>query len=183
MKQRSLAVLLMVLAGLLAGCASVGGDAAGPAVEDREGGDAAGAAAGQDSAAASGAQMGGQFQGNPLDDPASPLSKRVFYFDFDSSELSEADRAALIAHGQYLAANPSVAVVVEGHADERGSREYNLALGERRAQAGERILLLQAANRNQLQVISFGEERPVAMGHDDGSWRLNRRVELLYSGY
>jgi peptidoglycan-associated lipoprotein len=181
MKQRSLAVLLMVSAGLLAGCASVG---SGPTVEDRVGDDAgAGAATGQDGAAASGAQMGGQFQGNPLDDPASPLSKRVFYFDFDSSELSETDRQALIAHGQYLAANPAVSVVVEGHADERGSREYNLALGERRAQAGERILLLQAAGKNQLQVISFGEERPVAMGHDDGSWRLNRRVELLYSGY
>lgn len=131
---------------------------------------------------AQGADMGGAASGDPLSDPQSPLSTRVFYFDFDSSELSQSDRDALLAHGRYIAANPGVSVVVEGHADERGSREYNLALGERRAQAVERILQLQGVAKGQLQVISFGEERPVALGHDEGSWRLNRRVELLYAG-
>ncbi|WP_303901420.1 peptidoglycan-associated lipoprotein Pal [Thiohalomonas denitrificans] len=134
-------------------------------------------------ARAAGARMDGKFEGSPLDDPESPLSQRVFYFDFDSSELSENDREALVAHGRFLASNPDVSVAVEGHTDERGTREYNLALGERRAQAVERLLSLQAAAEDQLQVISFGEESPAAMGHDEGAWSLNRRVELLYSGY
>lgn len=123
------------------------------------------------------------FAGSPLDDPASPLAKRVFYFPFDSSEVSAADREAIDAHARFLAANPRVSVVVEGHADERGSREYNLALGERRAKSIEQLLNLQGPRREQMQVISFGEERPAAMGHDEEAWRLNRRVELLYSGY
>jgi len=129
----------------------------------------------------------GTFEGRPiseaLNDPGSVLSRRVFYFDFNSSELSEADREALTTHASLLAANPQLAVVLEGHADERGSREYNLALGERRAKAIEQVLNLQGVDREQIQVISFGEERPVALGHDEEAWRLNRRVELLYSGY
>ncbi len=134
------------------------------------------------------AQVGaGTFEGRPiseaLSDPESVLAKRVFYFDFNSSELSESDRQALAAHARLLSENPSLSVVVEGHADERGSREYNLALGERRAKAIERILSLQGVTPEQIQVISFGEERPVALGHDEEAWRLNRRVELLYSGY
>lgn len=134
------------------------------------------------------AQVGvGTFNGVPiaeaLNDPESVLSRRVFYFDFNSSELSEADREALATHASLLAANPDLAVVLEGHADERGSREYNLALGERRAKAIEQVLNLQGVDREQIQVISFGEERPVALGHDEQAWRLNRRVELLYSGY
>lgn len=134
------------------------------------------------------AQIGsGTFEGRPisvvLSDPASVLSKRVFYFEFNSSELSDADREALATHARLLSENPTLSVVLEGHADERGSREYNLALGERRAKAIERMLTVQGVEREQLQVISFGEERPVALGHDEEAWRLNRRVELLYSGY
>ncbi len=134
------------------------------------------------------AQVGsGTFEGRPiaevLNDPGSALSQRVFYFDFNSSELSDADREALSTHARLLSTNSNVAVVLEGHADERGSREYNLALGERRAKAIERVLNLQGVDREQIQVISFGEERPVALGHDEQAWRLNRRVELLYSGY
>jgi peptidoglycan-associated lipoprotein len=134
------------------------------------------------------AQVGvGTFNGVPiaeaLNDPDSVLSRRVFYFDFNSSELSEADREALATHASLLSTNPDLAVVLEGHADERGSREYNLALGERRAKAIEQVLNLQGVDREQIQVISFGEERPVALGHDEEAWRLNRRVELLYSGY
>ena len=126
---------------------------------------------------------GDQFQGKALDDPNSPLYKKVFYFPFDSAEIAAADRDVLAAHAKFLAANPKVKVTVEGHADERGTREYNLALGERRAQAVQRLLALQGATKEQSRVVSYGEERPVAMGHDESAWRLNRRVELLYSGY
>lgn len=130
-----------------------------------------------------GAQLGGEFGASALTDPASPLAKRVIYFAFDSSEVTPESRELIAIHARYLAQNPEISVVLEGHADERGSREYNLALGERRAKAVERLMTLQGVGARQLQVISFGEERPVAFGHDESAWRLNRRVELLYSGY
>jgi len=140
-------------------------------------------AQGADGAQAGGAQLGGAFTGAELNDPASPLSKRVVYFAFDSSELTEEGRMLVNAHAKYLAQNPQTSVVLEGHADERGTREYNLALGERRAKAVERLMTLQGVSAKQLQVIPFGEERPVAFGHDESAWGVNRRVELLYSGY
>lgn len=130
-----------------------------------------------------GAEMGGSFAGRELEDPNSPLAKRVFYFGLDSSSLSPEDRNVIAAHAAYLSAHPKVTVVLEGNTDERGSREYNIALGERRAKAVEQLLLVQGVPQSQMQVISFGEERPVALGHDEAAWRLNRRVELLYSGY
>lgn len=149
-------------------------------VDDRS---TAGATQGADGAQAGGAQMGGGFAGSQLTDPASPLSKRVIYFAFDSAEVTPEGRDLIAAHAKYLSGHPEMTVVLEGHADERGSREYNLALGERRSKAVERMMTLQGVGAKQLQVISFGEERPVALGHDDSAWRLNRRVELLYSGY
>lgn len=130
-----------------------------------------------------GAEMGGSFAGRELEDPNSPLAKRVFYFGLDSSTLSPEDRNVIAAHARYLSAHPKVTVVLEGHTDERGSREYNIALGERRARAVEQLLLVQGVPSSQVQIISFGEERPVALGHNEAAWRLNRRVEFLYSGY
>ena len=185
---RALRLWVWVLAAVLVhGCAGMGGERpdGGAPVEDREGAAAAeGAGAeGAEGAAAAGAEMGGEFAGSPLDDPDSPLSTRVVYFEFDSSEVRAEDRELLATHAGYLADHPEVSVVLEGHTDERGSREYNLALGERRAKAVQRILVLNGAAQDQLQVVSFGEERPVATGHDESAWSLNRRVELIYSGY
>jgi peptidoglycan-associated lipoprotein len=184
--------LFVVTAGmvLLQGCS--GGenvrDGDVPVDERSIGADAQGGSAGADSGAqSSGASMGGEFDGRPvselLNDPGTPLSVRVFYFEFNSAELSEADREALATHARLLNEKRDVSVVLEGHADERGSREYNLALGERRAKVIERVLTLQGVSPEQIQVISFGEERPQAFEHDEESWRLNRRVQLLYSGY
>jgi len=126
--------------------------------------------------------------GDPLDvsslsDPDSPLSQRILYFELDSSEIQENDRNILSVHAELLATNPDITVVLEGHADERGSREYNIALGEKRANAVMQLLTLQGVAPNQVQVISFGEERPAAIGHDAAAWNLNRRVEILYTGY
>jgi len=139
------------------------------------------AAQAREEAAARAAQAAAGFQGHPLDDPASLLAKRVFYFDFDSSEVAAADREAIAAHAAYLAQNRNAAMRLEGHADERGSREYNVGLAERRAMSVRRLLLLQGAGTGQLETVSYGEERPVALGHDEASWRLNRRVEMIYS--
>lgn len=122
-----------------------------------------------------------EFQGHPLDDPASPLSQRVVYFDFDSSEIKPEDREIVEAHAQYLVDHPNATVVLEGHTDERGSREYNIALGERRAKAVRRFVGLLGASDMQIRTVSYGEERPAELGHDESAWQLNRRVEIDYT--
>jgi peptidoglycan-associated lipoprotein len=120
------------------------------------------------------------FRGGELEDPASPLAVRVFYFELDSSEVRAEYRPSVEAHASYLVANPGARVVVEGHADERGSREYNIALGERRAQALRRQLVLLGASADQVRTVSYGEERPAEPGHDEYSWDRNRRAEVVY---
>jgi len=115
-----------------------------------------------------------------LDDPSGPLSIRIIYFDYDSSDIRSEYRPTVEAHAGYLAANPDVIITLEGHADERGSREYNLALGERRAQSVKRQMVLLGASAGQIRLVSYGEERPVIEGHDESSWQQNRRVEIVY---
>jgi peptidoglycan-associated lipoprotein len=104
----------------------------------------------------------------------------VVYFDFDQSDIRPEFNDMLEAHADYLSRNPTAHVRLEGHADETGSREYTIGLGERRAQAVRRILMLQRASANQLSTVSYGEERPAALGSDEESYSLNRRVELVY---
>lgn len=177
----SVAAALMLM---LQGCTGTGGTRPGDVpVEDHSVGVTGGAPGAQTGTASMAASFAGRPISEVLNDPSTALSRRVFYFDFNSSELSAEDRQALSTHARFMAEFPNITLVLEGHADERGSREYNLALGERRAKAIERILNLEGVPVEQVQVISFGEERPVALGHDNEAWRLNRRVELLYSGY
>jgi peptidoglycan-associated lipoprotein len=128
-----------------------------------------------------GADVGGGIVTYSLDDPASPLAKRVIYFAYDSSTIRDEDRELIEHHSRYLADHPETTVILEGHTDERGSREYNIALGERRAASVQKIMQLLGVIESQMQTISFGEERPVAPGHDEDAWQLNRRVEILYS--
>lgn len=106
--------------------------------------------------------------------------RTVFYFDFDQSVVRQEGFADLEAHARYLAQNPSASVRLEGHADERGTREYNIALGERRAQSVERLMVVNGASANQIETVSYGEEKPAVLGHDAASWSQNRRVELKY---
>lgn len=136
---------------------------------------------GQPGGASSSALPGtGKFQGDPLDDPASPLVKRVIYFEFDQSDVSAEMQTIILAHGTYLATHPGASVTLEGHTDERGSREYNVGLGDRRAQAVRRLLLFQGATDKQIKTVSYGEEKPAATGHDEAAWKQNRRVEIQY---
>ena len=115
-----------------------------------------------------------------LDDPTSLLSVRIIYFEYDSSDIRPEYRQTVEAHAAYLTANPSTTLTLEGHADERGSREYNLALGERRAQSIKRQMTLLGASTNQIRTVSYGEERPSIDGHDETAWSENRRVEIIY---
>lgn len=105
----------------------------------------------------------------------------VVYFDFDQSELRPEYADLLAQHANRLANNSNLGIRLEGHADERGSREYNIGLGERRSQAVRRMLLIQGASASQLSTVSFGEERPAAFGSDEESYSLNRRVEIKYT--
>jgi peptidoglycan-associated lipoprotein len=103
----------------------------------------------------------------------------IVYFDFDQAVLKPQTRALLLAHAERLKASPRT-VRLEGHTDERGTREYNMALGERRANAVRDFLVLQGVSRNSIEVVSYGEERPLAMGSNESAWAQNRRVEIKY---
>jgi len=121
-----------------------------------------------------------RMEADPLDDPANALADRVVYFEFDRSDIPSQHLNTLDAHARYLVQNPNVKVRLEGHADERGSREYNIGLGDRRAQAVRRILLFQGVANDQVTTVSYGEERPAAEGHGDEAYAKNRRVEIVY---
>lgn len=108
------------------------------------------------------------------------LDKRIIYFDFDRAEIKPGDVAIVAAHAQYLASHPGTRVRLEGHTDERGTREYNIGLGERRAQTVRRALMLQGVAETQVSTVSYGEERPAAAGSDEVAWGQNRRVEIIY---
>ncbi len=118
--------------------------------------------------------------GHPLDDPASPLGTRTIYFEYDSSDLPASAQPVIEAHASYLSDHAGASVTLEGHADERGSREYNIGLGEKRALAVRRLMTLLGATGPQVRTISYGEERPAETGHDESSWQRNRRVEIVY---
>ncbi len=109
------------------------------------------------------------------------LANRTIYFEFDSAKLTSESIQILETHGSFVAGNGEVSVRLEGHADERGSREYNIALGDRRAQSVRRVLLFQGASADQVETVSYGEEEPAMQGHTEEAWAKNRRVELIYT--
>lgn len=117
---------------------------------------------------------------DPLHDPDSPLAKREVLFGFDQSQLTPEAQALLDHHAKYLANRPQRRLRLEGHADERGGSEYNLALGQMRAQSVARMLMLFGVREAQLDIVSFGKERPRALGDDEAAWQQNRRVDLVY---
>jgi peptidoglycan-associated lipoprotein len=117
-----------------------------------------------------------------LKDPRSPLSKRSVYFDYDSYVVKDEFQALLTAHGKFLAANPKIKMLIQGNADERGSREYNLALGQKRADAVRKALVLLGAREDQLESVSLGEEKPACSESTEACWARNRRGDMLYSG-
>jgi peptidoglycan-associated lipoprotein len=118
--------------------------------------------------------------GPEFNDPNNPLSKRTVYFMLDSSQIMPDFILVIAAHAQYLIANPGQRMTLEGHADERGSREYNIALGEQRAKSVASMMKVKGVSENQLDIVSYGEEKPVALGSDEAAWEQNRRVELVY---
>ena len=117
-----------------------------------------------------------------LKDPNNPLSKRVIYFEYDKDVVLPEYASLVQAHASYLGQNRNRKVRLEGHADERGSREYNMALGQRRADAVRKATAVLGVGNDRVETISFGEDKPKSNGHDDAAWAQNRRVEILYDG-
>jgi peptidoglycan-associated lipoprotein len=118
----------------------------------------------------------------PPKDPASPLAKRVIHFDYDSSVIKDEYRDLLKAHAEFLKNAKEARSVLQGHTDERGSRDYNLALGQRRAESVNQALVLLGVEAQKLESVSLGEEKPLKEGHDEPAWAENRRVEIYYQG-
>jgi len=174
-RHRALVVLLVAAALTLGACAGnkpkpeapAGSAEANPAGAAGAGGSTSASAAGGVEQETAGPQAG-------------LLAQRVVYFDFDSAEIKGTGTDVVAAHAKYLAANPAARVRLEGHTDERGSREYNIGLGERRAQSVRRALLLQGAADGQISTVSYGEERPAVPGHNEAAWAKNRRTEIVY---
>lgn len=120
------------------------------------------------------------FLGPEFSDPNNPLSRSTIYFIYDSSEVQPDFITVINAHAKYLVSHPSQRLTLEGHADERGSPEYNIALGDQRAKAVAQLLKAQGVSDSQLQLVSFGEEKPAVMGSDESAYERNRRVEISY---
>jgi peptidoglycan-associated lipoprotein len=123
-----------------------------------------------------------QVEVDPLKDPKSPLAKRSIFFEYDSYEISAAGRSVVEEHSKYLRSHPNQQIRIEGHADERGGREYNLALGQKRSDAVRKAMSLLGVAEKQVESVSFGKEKPQALGHDEESWAKNRRADVAYQG-
>ena len=119
---------------------------------------------------------------NPLTDPKNILSKRSVYFDFDSNVVKDEYRGLVQAHAKYMVDKRDTKIHIEGNCDERGSREYNLALGQRRAEAVKKVMTVLGVQEGRIETVSFGEEKPAAPGHDEASWAQNRRGDIRYAG-
>jgi peptidoglycan-associated lipoprotein len=178
--RRALPVLLVAAALILAACA---GKPPQPASQTNSAVPANGGT-GAEAAGAGGANANAGEAGANGEEGQGPsegmLAKRTIYFDFDSSEIKGEGTDIVAAHAKYLSMHTNVHIRLEGNTDERGSREYNIGLGERRAQAVRRALLLQGASDAQISTVSYGAERPVDAGHDEAAWAKNRRVEIVY---
>lgn len=169
---------------ILSGCTST---------DEKEGGLLDGSQNGVNDASTSGYSTDGSLSGEQFgsngiglgpefSDPANPLSKQTIYFMYNSSQVQQDFIAVIAAHAQYLVNHSTQRIILEGHADERGSREYNIALGEQRAKSVYRMLKIQGVAGSQIEVVSYGEEKPASDGMDEASWQLNRRVEIAYQG-
>lgn len=171
---RTLAIVFSLA--LVAGCSSTGGSQDGSMDSGRDGGDTAGTGTGQVSSSGVGAD--GERSGQQADGRIPEV--RTIYFDFDSDTIKSEFESVLTAHARYLRSNGSTRVTLQGHTDERGTREYNMALGERRAGAVKRFLEVQGVSPSQIEIVSYGEERPAVNGHDEEAYAENRRVVFAY---
>ena len=177
MKRMITIACLLAGAVLLAGCPKKATTIQPPTAGSQVGGSSNTSPSG--GASTSGGDLGGD-SGRGAGDATGPLARKVIYFDFDKSEIKPEYAPIVKAGAQTLTERPGIKVKLEGNTDQRGTREYNIGLGERRAQAVRRALMLQGVGETQITTVSFGAERPAAEGDDEAAWSKNRRVELVY---
>jgi peptidoglycan-associated lipoprotein len=173
MKNRNYLVASLLIAFALAGCA--GQETVKPSSTGEKGAAPAETTPAAGTSGASGAALSDQERQKRAD----LLAQTRVHFAFDSSAIDEEARAIIEAHSADLVANPNVKVTLEGNCDERGTREYNLALGERRAQAVERMMKALGVSGKRIKTVSFGQEKPLCQEHNESCWRQNRRVEIV----
>ncbi len=165
----------------LAGCSSVPlDDSAGAPIVDATGSTATKTGPDPRAVAPVDAQAGRSL--DPLNDPNNALAKRSVFFDFDSFVVKDEYKPLVEAHARYLVANRNARVTMQGNTDERGSREYNIALGQKRSDAVKRMMLLLGATEAQVETVSFGKEKPRNAGHDEAAWAQNRRGDIVHAG-
>jgi peptidoglycan-associated lipoprotein len=172
-----------LIAAALAGCSTTPSTEA--PVDDRSAAGVAGGSTGAQTGGAAGGGVTGSATGsasNPLRDPNNILSKRSVYFDYDSFVVKDEYRSLVEAHARYLQQNRSARTTVQGNTDERGSREYNIALAQKRADSVKRMMTLLGASESQIETVSFGKEKPKNSGHDETAWAENRRDDIVYPG-
>jgi peptidoglycan-associated lipoprotein len=175
------AALYLAIAAIGAGCASQ--DARqDPAVTDRSTGTASPSTSTATPGSTTRPTQPSAVAGNPLRDPSNILSKRSVFFEYDSNAVKDEYRGLVQAHSRYLTDKRDARVRIEGNADERGSREYNLALGQRRAEAVKKVMSVLGVSDGRVETTSYGEEKPVATGHDEQAWAQNRRADIKYAG-
>ncbi|WNL40516.1 peptidoglycan-associated lipoprotein Pal [Halomonas sp. PAMB 3232] len=177
---RSLAVAFSILA--VAGCSSTGGTQDGDAYGSQSGstaGTGTGSGMGTNGSGQYGSTSGSGYGAGQQADSRIP-EVRTIYFDYDRDTIKSEYESVVMGHARYLQANPNARVTLQGHTDERGTREYNMALGERRARAVQRFLNIQGVSPSQMSVVSYGEERPAASGQGDSAYSQNRRVVFSY---
>lgn len=174
MKNRKHLVASLLIAFVLAGCA---GD---KAVKPASGDKGSGSSAQTTPAGGELGPSGSALSDREMQKRADLLSQRRVHFAFDSSAIDAEGRAIVEAHAAHLVANPQIKVTLEGSCDERGTREYNLALGERRAQAVERLMKVLGVAGSRIKTVSYGEEKPLCQEHNESCWRQNRRAEIAY---
>ena len=175
------AALYLVLAALAAGCASNEARKDSP-VADRSTATTPGGTTGGATTGSTRPMQPESVAGNPLRDPNNILSKRSVFFDYDSNAVKDEFRGLVQAHSRYMSDKRESRVRIEGNCDERGSREYNLALGQRRAESVKKVMTVLGVADGRIETTSYGEEKPVATGHDEQSWAQNRRADIKYSG-
>jgi len=179
----------------IAGCASTGTEDTAPVEDKAPAATAPGAGTGATTSGTTTAPIGGGsgVTGAPgggttttsaaaLKDPRNILSKRNIYFDYDQFTVKEEYKPIVEAHAKYLQANRGARAIIQGNTDERGTREYNIALGQKRADAVKNLMLLLGATEIQIETVSFGKEKPRREGHDESSWTENRRADIVHAG-
>lgn len=173
MRTFSSVAIILSAAALLAACSSTKLDDKAAPVESRA---TTGSNSGADPRAVNTVNAGS----DPLNDPQGILSKRSVYFDYDSYSVKEEFRSVVEAHAKYLNSHKDRKVIVQGNTDDRGGTEYNLALGQKRAEAVRKALVLLGVSDAQVEAVSFGKEKPKGLGSDEASWAENRRADIAY---